>query len=459
MLNRNLFIKSTLFVIKFFFLVIIFPHITGADLTKQVALGEKVKDLVPDSILYLPLQNPGYVLLVEKSTQKAYLYQANKVGHPLKIYHCSTGENKEPKSKKDDKKTPEGVYFVTNLLKEKDLSSIYGARAFPVDYPNPRDRKLGRKGYGIWLHGTNQIIKPWDTNGCIVFSNEDIMELSESIGETYTPIIITQQINFIEKKKLQKEREELKGLIMNWLKAWSQSHIDLYMSFYCKEFMAKGKNWSQWRAYKRRLGEKYGRVNIKIDNLQIFKENEIVLAKFDQVYKSNGFFSVGEKRLYLQREGYEWKITDEFFKKKKEHIQERPELKREEEFFAIKRLISDWQKAWQEKDLQRYMASYSEGFSSLGLDIKGWKRRKSEINERYGQIRVTISNLKIKLLSSERAAVSFDQKYSSDKYHDVGKKTIQLINRDGKWKIKREIWVPLRKGKRRQEDALRQKSV
>ena len=408
MLNRNLFMKSTLLIIKFFLLVIIFPHIAGANLTKQAASGEKVKDLVPDSILYLPLQNPGYVLLVEKSTQKAHLYQANRVDHPLKIYHCSTGENKGPKSKKNDKKTPEGVYSITNSFKKKYLSSIYGACAFPVDYPNPRDRKLGRKGYGIWLHGTNQNLKSWDTNGCIVFSNEDIRELSEYIRERHTPIIITQKINFIEKKKFQKERAELRGLIMNWLEAWNQSHIDLYMSFYCKAFTAKEKNWSQWRAYKKRLGEKYGKINITIDNLQILKENEIVLAKFDQIYKGNGFFSVGEKRLYLQREGSEWKITDEFFRKKKWHIQERPELKKEEAFLAIKRLISDWQKAWQEKDLKRYMASYSEGFSSLGLDLKGWKRRKSEINKRCGQIKVTITNLKIKILSSKRAMVNFD---------------------------------------------------
>jgi len=449
MLNRNLFIKSTLLVIKFFLLVIIFPHIVEANLTKQAALSEKVKDLVPDSILYPPLQNPGYVLLVEKSTQKAYLYQASRVGHQLKIYHCSTGENNGPKSKKDDKKTPEGVYFVTNSFKEKDLSSIYGAHAFPVDYPNPMDRKLGRKGYGIWLHGTNQNLKSWDSNGCIVFSNEDIMELSKYISERHTPIIITQKINFIEKKKLQKERAELKGLIMNWLEAWNQSRIDLYMSFYFKAFTAKKKNWSQWRAYKKRLGEKYGRINIKIDNLQILKENEIVLAKFDQIYKGNGFFSVGEKRLYLQREGSEWKITDEFFKKTKEHIQEHPELKKEEAFLAIKRLISDWQKAWQEKDLQRYMASYSEGFSSLGLDLKGWKRRKSEINKRCGQIKVTITNLKIKILSSKRAMVNFDQEYSSVIHHDKGRKTIQLIDREGKWKIKRETWTPLEERKKR----------
>jgi murein L,D-transpeptidase YafK len=449
-LNRDLLIKFGLLTIKLFLLLIIYPHITGAALTRPVALGEKAKGLIPDSLLSMPLQNPGYILLIEKSTQKAYLYQVINLDCPVKVYPCSTGENKGPKSDKDDKKTPEGIYFVTNSFKEKELSSIYGAWAFPIDYPTPRDLKLGRKGYGIWIHGTNESLKPWDTNGCIVFNNKDILELSRYLGERHTPIIITQRINFIEKKKLQQEREEFKGFIMDWLEAWGGGNIDSYMSFYCKEFTAKGKNWYQYLAYKRRLSKKYGKIDIKIDNLQILKENGIALAKFGQVYKANGFFSVGEKRLYLEKKDAEWKIIDEFFKKKKELVREAPlKLKREEELLAIKRLISNWQKVWQEKDLQKYIDSYSEDFSSLGLDRKGWKRHKSEINRRYGQIRVTISNLKIKLISSKRAKACFDQKYSSDQYHDRGEKTIQLIKRGGKWKIQRETWVPAGRGRKK----------
>jgi len=335
-LNRDLFMKSTSLAIKLFLLLVIYPQITGAALTKPVALRAEVKELVPDSLLYFPLQNPQRFLLVEKSTQKAYLYHTNNIDHPLKVYAISTGENKGPKFIKDDKRTPEGVYFVTNLFKETDLSPIYGPRALVIDYPNPRDSKLGRKGYGIWLHGTNESLKPRDTNGCVAFNNEDIIELSGHLSERHTPIIITQRINFIEKKELRRERAELKRFIMDWLEAWSEGHIDPYMSFYHKEFMSKGKNWHQQRAYKRRLGERYGKIDIKIDNLQIFKENGTVLAKFDQVYNANGFFSVGEKRLYLQRNSTEWKIIDEFFKRKKEFVRKAPpKLRREEEFLAI----------------------------------------------------------------------------------------------------------------------------
>jgi len=442
--------KSALLGIKLLLLLALFPQIAGAALTKPVALGAKVKDLVPDPLLYFSLKSPHYVLLVEKSTQKAYLYQSSNLDRPPRVYSCSTGENAGPKFDRDDKRTPEGVYFITNSFKQKDLAPIYGAAAFPIDYPSPRDRTLGRKGYGIWIHGTNQTLKPRDTNGCIVFRNEDIIELSAYLSERHTPVIITQRINFVEKKELQKQRAELKGFIMGWLEAWREGNIDLYMSCYPKEFKAGGKNWHQWRAHKRRLTRKYGKMDITVDNLEILRENGTALAKFDQVYRANGFFSVGEKRLYLQKKSPEWGIVNEFFKKRKQYAKKAPSRpRREEEILSIKRLISNWQRAWQEKDLERYMAHYSEDFLSLGLDRKGWRRHKSEVNERRGQIKVTISNLKIRLLSTGRATVHFDQEYRSDRYHDKGRKTIKLIKRDGRWKIRREIWVPTGKGKGR----------
>jgi len=374
-LNGNLSIKSTLTVVIFLFSLIICAHITGAALTGPVSLEAKPGYLVPDGLLYPHLQNPGYILVVDKFSQKAYLYQSGNVDNPFKVYPCSTGENRGAKSKKNDKKTPEGVYFITNSFKEKDLSSIYGVRAFPIDYPNPRDRKLGRKGYGIWIHGTNESLKSRDTNGCIVFSNKDIVELAEYIGKKHTPVIITQKIKFVEGKELRKEGLELKKFIMDWVEAWQEGPIDLYMSFYREDFTASGKSWHQWRAYKKRLSEKYGTIDIRIDNLQILRENGIALAKFGQTYKADGFFSVGQKRLYLHKEGHEWKIIDEFFERGKEFVQLRasPKARERENLFAIKSLISKWQKAWQDKELQRYMACYAEDFFPLDLTVRDGK--------------------------------------------------------------------------------------
>lgn len=449
-LRVNLAIQSAFANSIFVLSVLIYPYLTTAALTGSGYLKAKPGHLVPDIFLYPNFQNPGCILIVEKFSQKAYLFCSGNIENALEVYPCSTGEKRGPKCNKNDKRTPEGVYFVTNSFREKDLSSIYGARAFPIDYPNPRDRKLGRTGYGIWIHGTNGSLKPWNTNGCIVFRNQDIIELAEYVSKKHTPIIVTKRIKYIEGERLEKEGLEVKKFIMDWLEAWQGGLIDCYMSFYSRDFTGAGKNWNKWRAYKKRLNDKYESIDLSIDNLQILRENGIVLAKFDQSYEADGFFSVGQKRLYLHKKGQKWKIVDEFFEKRKDFVQVKgpTEARREKNLLAIKRMISQWQQVWQDKEIQRYMTYYSQDFSSGGLNRTRWKKHKSRINKRYGHINITIRDLDVKLLSSERATASFYQEYCADKYQDQGRKTLQLIKRDEKWKIRREIWIPLPKSKK-----------
>jgi murein L,D-transpeptidase YafK len=296
-----------------FFLALLYA--AGVVTAGPVDFGQETDKFVPDSLIYFSPQNKGYILLVEKAHQKAYVYDVQNLDSPLRVYHCSTGENRGPKTQKNDKKTPEGIYFITNSFLRKDLTPIYGDRAFPLDYPNVRDRKLGRKGYGIWIHGTNEALKPRDTNGCIVFTNEDIRDLAGYVSERHTPVIITQEINLVEKEQLLKERVQLKSFIDDWVNAWKGGRIDRYMCFYAKDFTGQGKTRLQWRAYKKRLSQHYGAVEISIANLQILREGGIVLAKFDQTYRADGLHSFGEKRLYLAQRSPEWEIVDEFFER------------------------------------------------------------------------------------------------------------------------------------------------
>jgi murein L,D-transpeptidase YafK len=291
-------------------------YAAGVAAAGPVRLAPATYKFVPDSLLYFPPQSRGYVLLVEKTYQKAYLYDMQNLDGPLRVYPCSTGENRGAKVEENDKRTPEGIYFITDSFLRKDLTPIYGDRAFPLDYPNARDRKLGRKGYGIWIHGTNEVLKPRDTNGCIVFTNKDIRDLAGYVRERHTPVIITQEINFVEKEWLLGDRVRLKSFIDDWSNAWKGGRIDRYMAFYAKDFTAQGKSRLQWRAYKRRLSQHYGAVEISIENLQILREGGIILAKFDQTYRADGLHSFGEKRLYLQQRSPEWKIVDEFFERR-----------------------------------------------------------------------------------------------------------------------------------------------
>jgi len=447
----SLFSHRILRGIAFFLPIITLAHSAGASVMGPAPGGNQGKCPIPDSFLCLSPQNTGQVLIIEKASQKACLYQSTDLAHPFRVYHCSTGERSGPKSARNDKRTPEGIYYVTNSFKEQELASIYGVRAFPIDYPSPLDQRLGRMGYGIWIHGTNEPLKPHDTNGCVVFMNKDILEISRYIHEKQTPIIITEKINFAEEERLQREGAEFKELVMEWLKAWRECRVERYMSFYGKDFMAQGKDWHQWRAHKKRLSEKYGAIDIGIDDLQILRENGVVLARFTQTYRADEFFSKGVKRLYLLKKSPEWKITYEFFTKTDEFASGKvpAQVKRRREVSSIERLITRWQEDWQKKDLEGYMAAYAEDFSSGGLDRDGWRRHKAELNRKNRSIRVEVRNLKIQLLSSERAIAHFDQEYSSDKHHDYGRKTIRLVKEKGRWSIKRETWVPLKKVRER----------
>jgi len=90
------------------------------------------------------------------------------------------------------------------------------------------------------------------------------------------------------------------------------------------------------------------------------------------------------------------------------------------------------------------MAAYAEDCFSGGLDRDGRRRHKAELNGKYRRIRVEVRDLRIKLISSERAIVHFDQEYSSDRHYDYGRKTLQIVKRDARWRIKNETWVPLK---------------
>ena len=312
---RDLFLGVARPVIKLLLFYLALLYTAGVVTAGPVPLGPETDAFVPDSLIYFSPQNKGYILLVEKAHQKAYVCDVQNLDSPLRVYPCSTGENRGPKTQKNDKKTPEGIYFITNSFLRKDLTPIYGDRAFPLDYPNVRDRKLGRKGYGIWIHGTNEALKPRDTNGCIVFTNEDIRDLAGYVRKRHTPVIITQETNFVEKEQLLRERVQIKSSIDDWINAWKGGHIYRYMSFYANDFTGQGKTRLQWRAHKKRLSQHYGAVEISIENPQILREGGIVLAKFNQTYRADGFHSFGEKRLYLQQRSPEWKIVDEFFER------------------------------------------------------------------------------------------------------------------------------------------------
>ena len=262
-----------------------------------------------------------YAILVEKSTQKLYLY--DKYHKLIKTFQVTTGRNQGDKGRSGDRKTPEGVYFFTVVKDDRELLPEYGVMAMPINYPNFIDATLHKKGNGIWFHATDQPdrpLKPYDTRGCVVAANEDILELAEYIKLQTTPMIIVDKIEYDSDENIANTRREIERLIEKWQTGWQKKDINRYMDTYSKNFRTNGMDFERWRKYKESLNRQYKYINVSLSDIKILRHNNHMVISFAQRYKNDRLTSMGIKRLYLVNEHAalspnasigEWKIIGE----------------------------------------------------------------------------------------------------------------------------------------------------
>jgi len=247
-----------------------------------------------------------YALLVDKQNQTLYLYRSTPDGPRLdKQFRCTTGKNNNgAKVREGDKKTPNGVYFFKNILEDEQLPSKYGVRAFPMDYPNDFDRLDNKTGYGIWLHAVDldeRVSNSFDTEGCVVVTNNDILEISPYIRLNSTPIIVDDSIISEPASSLDEEKKEILAFIDTWVKSWAGKDLDRYMDCYDERFYGYGRSKTEQRRYKENLNRTYSEINVKLSDYQIFGYHGYIVVSFVQDYRSNRFHSTGRKKLYLTR--------------------------------------------------------------------------------------------------------------------------------------------------------------
>ena len=154
---------------------------------------------VPRYILQMHSEQK-HALVVDSRRSRLYVFE-NVGGRPQYIadYYVTLGKNGMEKTREGDQKTPIGVYHVTANLPRQKLTDFYGAGAFPINYPNAWDKRLGRNGHGIWLHGTPSDTysrPPRASDGCIVLANPDLLTLGGRLQVGLTPVIIADEIEW-----------------------------------------------------------------------------------------------------------------------------------------------------------------------------------------------------------------------------------------------------------------------
>ncbi|MGD9160449.1 MAG: L,D-transpeptidase, partial [Desulfobacteraceae bacterium] len=426
--------KKSVFLL-FLIIILFILRPSFADKVKQPINAKK---LVPACLLDWN-SGPEYAVLVDKSRQKVFIYKRDDLYSPYRVYDCSTGENGGRKQKRNDRKTPEGIYYFIKSYEDRYLAPIYGTMALPLDYPNIIDKRNGRGGYGIWFHGTNKDLIPKDTNGCVALKNSDIEELADIVSLFDTPVIIGSEIELVPEGMNEDQKRNIADIVESWRSSWEGKDINKYMSFYSRKFKSGWKDWEKWKAYKKRLAKKYNRIEVDVNDLNLFSHDGVIIASFEQDYRTSGFDSLGTKKLYLTQNSTEWKIIAETFAgyDKAKIAKKSSGLSKDE----IKDFLSSWKDAWEKKDISGYISCYDKNFKSRGMDLDAWEKHRRRLNDKYDKINVEISNIKIQSLASEKKArVSFTQRYRADGYRDKGKKKILLVRKGKDWKIMEESW-------------------
>ena len=291
-----------------------------ASLPQNQAIETKQKgsSKIPASFISLGRQPSAYALIVEKLQHKLSVYRANQFGEyeVVKTYQAVTGKKQGDKQSSGDKRTPEGIYFITGKIEGEKLPAKYGPGALTLDYPNIFDQRLSKTGYGIWIHGVEddtRIDKAFDTDGCVALKNQDWLDLEKYISPLETPVIITKEMVLLDSsKKLEEQKVAITTMLESWKNSWENSELDSYLNFYSDSFNTLGKNKKQWLQLKSNLSSfRKGKINIEISDPKILSFEDQIFVSFLQRYKSPEKDDFGRKFLYLKKENNEYKIISE----------------------------------------------------------------------------------------------------------------------------------------------------
>ena len=259
-----------------------------------------------------------HAIVVDTQKSRLYLYQ-NDNGRPRFVadYYITHGKLGADKTREGDKKTPIGVYHVTSSLPLKKLGDFYGTGAFPINYPNEWDKRQGRNGHGIWLHGTPSDTfsrPPKASDGCVVLANTDLDALAKNLQIGLTPVIISNSIEWLSLDDWQNERSALDKKINEWRSDWESRDVSRFLKHYSKKFQTRDQNLDQFAQQKRQVNAGKEWIKVKLTNLSMFRDpgkEELVVVTFEQDYQSNNLNNQMKKRQYWIREEGTWKIIFE----------------------------------------------------------------------------------------------------------------------------------------------------
>jgi murein L,D-transpeptidase YafK len=267
---------------------------------------------LPAQFIELP-PTTRHAIAVDASRSRLYLFENGPKGLQLVADHyASIGRLGAEKSIEGDQRTPLGVYYITSRLDSKQLTSFYGVGALPLNYPNEYDRRQGRTGGGIWLHGVpsdSYARSPNSTDGCVALANPELQTILERVQPRSTPVVIARSLTWVKPDIKEGERRNVHNLIEGWRVARSSGDLARLMSFYSPQFSSGTRDLQQWRqGLEREIGQHRTRA-LQLKDLAVLgwqDKGDIMVVTFGEIAEGQRTGAI--KRQYWGKEGGLWKI-------------------------------------------------------------------------------------------------------------------------------------------------------
>jgi murein L,D-transpeptidase YafK len=270
---------------------------------QAVAQDEKV----PAFILEIPASISD-VLIADTESATLHRFRRTDAGIVnVGRHYMSIGQNGVGKQRAWDRKTPLGIYFITEKLDTTNLNDKYGVAAYALDYPNAWDRYRERTGDGIWLHGVDRNggrRPPRDTDGCLALPNDQLLALEDILMPLATPVIVARQLMWGTPDEVEELRTELRIALEIWRLSLEESDLAAYLSLYADDFRHYGMDKDRWASYRIGAFEAKKVESVKLDDILLIadpEEPDLYLSRFTQEFVTeNGPVRI-TKRLYWTR--------------------------------------------------------------------------------------------------------------------------------------------------------------
>jgi murein L,D-transpeptidase YafK len=275
-------------------------------------------DLIPKAVLQVG-NDQKTVLVVDAKRSRLYVYSNDDGKLKLQTdYYISQGKLGVNKLHEGDQKTPIGVYAINGRIPGQKLPDFYGVGALPLNYPNEWDRRNGRGGSGIWLHGTpsdNYSRPPLSSDGCVVLTNPDLQALYSTTEVGKTTVLISDGVEFITKAAWSKEHKAFNQLIDEWSRDAESDDRSKLLANYSPRFRsALGENLNTWFTRQQKSLNGVHGLTVKLSDVSLFLypgEDAMMVGTFTQETSIGKSKSITRKRQYWVKDDTGWKIIYE----------------------------------------------------------------------------------------------------------------------------------------------------